>query len=243
MRYFCFNPWMNKLSIKDIWLILNLCFIINYSISILKIFVAFPLLNLPPFFNSLFLFCAYALTLQTLFSQFSTKNISKFSKKIISHPNTFCLFVFLCFPPNLLLFPFYLLSLYHLASAVVARKEEFNKYFFYDLCVFIDKNLNTIGRTALFLEIFSVFIALVLLVIRRISLFTLLSYIFMIRQQYITNDTMKSVCMEIIVQINELFHKLPTNFRDRFSAVTGYIDRFTKSEGQKLTDQKMKKTQ
>lgn len=223
---------MNSLSIKDIWLILNLCFIVNYSISILKIFLAFPLLSLPSFFNSLFLLCAYALTLQTLFSQLKiSSSISyKFFKKVVSHPNTFCLFVFICFPPNILLFPFYLLSLYHLASAVVSRKEEFNRYFFYDICVFIDKNLNNIGRTALFLEIISIFIATILLLMRKISPITLLSYIFMVRQQYITNNTMKSVCMEMIQYLNECMKKLPDNIKNNITIVTGYMDRITKKE-------------
>lgn len=223
---------MNSLSIKDIWLILNLCFIVNYSISILKIFLAFPLLSLPSFFNSLFLLCAYALTLQTLFSQLkiSSSISSKFFKKVVSHPNTFCLFVFICFPPNILLFPFYLLSLYHLASAVVSRKEEFNRYFFYDICVFIDKNLNNIGRTALFLEIISIFIATILLLMRKISPITLLSYIFMVRQQYITNNTMKSVCMEMIQYLNECMKKLPDNIKNNITIVTGYMDRITKKE-------------
>ncbi|ELA42147.1 uncharacterized protein VICG_00790 [Vittaforma corneae ATCC 50505] len=221
---------MNKKSLRDIWFYSNVCFFINYSLAILRVFVAFPLPRLPSFFNCIFLLLAYTLTFQSIIANFKAYDTLMFIKKIFSHPNTFCIVFFLCFVPNILLSPFYLLTIYHIVSSIVAKKDTFHSYFFYDFVVFLNTNIATIGRSALFLEILLIPIAVSMVVLRRISTVTLLIYLLMIRQQYISNNNMKAIVSECIQRMHNLAMNMPDSIKMRYLELMNYVRSLSKSE-------------
>lgn len=233
---FLYTPSMNKKSLKDIWFYSNVCFFINYSLAILRAFVAFPLPRLPSFFNCVFLLLAYALTFQSIVANFKAYDTSTLIKKIFAHPNTFCIFLFLCFVPNVLLSPFYLLAVYHIVSSIVARKEAFHSYFFYDFVVFLNTNIATIGRSALLLEIVIIPVAVIMAILRRISMLTLSIYLLMIRQQYVSNNNMKAIVLECVQRAHGLAMQMPDSIKMKYLELVNYARSLNKSE----KDQKQK---
>jgi len=214
---------MSPESFKNLWFYTNSAFFINYSLSILKLLVAFPLPVLPSSVNCLLLFVSYALTFRGFLPHLKSQEINTIAKKIFTHPNMFCIFLFLCFVPNILLLPFYLLTVYHMVTSIVARKETFQFYFFYNFVVFLNTNISAIGKAALVLEIGLFPVACIMMVMRRIGLLTLLAYGLMLRQQYSQSASMKEVAMESVQQLHGLFMKMPEGVRMRFLKVTGYL--------------------
>lgn len=84
---------MNTEPLRDLWHYINLCFVVNYSLHLLGLFVAFPLPCLPSFFNSLFLLEAYSPASQGFVSKFKAYVVNTLGEKIFTHPNTFCTFL------------------------------------------------------------------------------------------------------------------------------------------------------
>lgn len=221
---------MAKPSPKDLWFYSNTLFFLNYTLVILKLLVTFPLPSFPSSFNCLFLLLAYILTFKGFFSNFKAYDVTTLLKKIFTHPNTSCIALFLCFVPNLLLLPFYPLSLYHIVSYIVSKKEAFSKYFFYNFVIFLNTNIYIIGRSALFLEILLVPVAGVLLALRKIGVISLTVYLFMIRQQYISNSNMKAVVIECMQVMHSLIMKLPDSIKMRCLSAINYIRSFRPGE-------------
>lgn len=219
---------MNKKSFKDIWFYANASFFINYSLILLRLFVAFPIPCLPSFFNSLFLLVAYSLTFQGLVTNYKSYNINTLVTKVITHPNTFCILLFLCFVPNILLSPFYLLCIYHIVSYIIAKKEAFHSYFFYNSVVFLNTNITTIGRSALFLEIFLIPITFILLLRGKIGAISLIAYFLMIRQQYTSNNNMKAVVLECLQYAHNIAMNLPDGVKMRYFEVSNLIRGYLK---------------
>lgn len=209
---------MDKKQIQNLWLYSNSLFLLNYSLAILSLFVAFPVPKLPSFFNNLFLIFSYALTFQSLAANIKSQGIATFLTKASSQPNTFCLALFLTFIPNILLLPFYVLCIYHICSAVLSRKKEFENYFFYEICVALGKNLNSIGRLALILELTMAPLCVILLFARYISIFSLIAYFIMVRRQCQTNKAMKDVLGEILHTLHGILSKMPENYKNHLNS-------------------------
>lgn len=215
------DPQMRSESLKNIWFYTNLTFFASYSLAILRIFVAFPLPVPPSFINCIFLLVSYALTFQGFIAHLKSQEVNLVARKVFTHPNMFCIFLFLCFVPNILLLPFYLLSIYHIVSSIVARKETFQSYFFYNFVVFLNSNIGSIGRTALLLEIVLFPVACGMALFRKIGLITVVAYALMLRQQYSLNNSMKAVAMECIHGMHALVMKMPEGMRMRCLKITG----------------------
>lgn len=221
---------MDKKRIQDFWLYSNAVFVVNYILLILSIFIAFPVPRLPSYFNNIFLILAYALTFHSLVVNFKAQDLNTLFSKITSQPNTFCLAFFITFPPNLLLSPFFLLSVYHITSAVLSRKKEFENYFFYSACSVLGKNLSGIGRFALLSELLLVPVCVVLLFLGKIRIFTLIAYVSMVRKQYQTNKAMKDVFDECMHNVHSFFLKLPDSYKSSYLQALGSLQKLFKKE-------------
>lgn len=221
---------MDKKSIQDFWLYSNIAFVSNYTLFLLSLCVAFPVPRLPSFFNCFFLIFAYALTFHSLFINFKSQSLNSFASKIFSQPNTFCLFFFATFPPIILLIPFYLLSIYHITSAILSRKKDFENFFFYEIFVVFGKYLTSIGRCALIIELSLTPVCIIMTLFRRCSIFTFISYIFMVRKQCQINKAMRDVLDECIHKIHGLFLKLPDNYKAMYLQAVKRWQNVTKKE-------------
>ena len=221
---------MDKKTIQDLWLGSNIAFVLNYTLLILNLFVAFPVPRLPSIFNSLFLIFAYTLTFHSLFINLKSQSFNSLIFKIISQPNTFCIGFFITFPPNILLAPFFLLSIYHITSAVLSRKKEFEIYFFYEICIVLGKHLTFIGRLALLIELFLSPICFILVLFRKISFFTLISYICMVRKQCQSNKVMKDIFEECMLNVHSVLLKLPDNYKAMYLQILNRINSLFKKE-------------
>lgn len=200
---------MDRNKIKDIWFYSNVCLFVNYSLRILRIFVVLPLPVLPAFFNSLFLLVAYVLTFEALFSHFPVTGAAVFLKKAFAHPNAYCILLFLCFVPNTLLLPFYLLSIYHIVTFISSKKERFGSSAVYQWCVSLRCCISSLGRLSLFLQIVLFPVAFLMLLLGWIGFPALLAYGIMLRQQYVLNEHMRSVMGEVLQYANKMAMKLP----------------------------------
>ncbi|KAM0680064.1 hypothetical protein GINT2_001754 [Glugoides intestinalis] len=214
---------MNRSTVKDIWFYSNICLFINYSLTILKLFVALPIPRLPSFFNSAFLIVSYSLTFEALLSNLKTTGLNAFIKKICSQPNAYCIALFFCFPPNIILFPFYILGMYHIATFVTTKKERFGSSFIFEYCVFLNNNTASIGRLSLFFQVLLVPVAFILFVVRSIGLMTFLAYVLMVRHQYMASEHMRAVVGEILQYLNGLSMNMPDEVKMNYLGVMNYI--------------------
>lgn len=218
----------NVKSIRDLWFYSNLAFIINYSITIFRLFVYIPIPYLPSFFNNIFLLVSYSVTILSLVKKVGSSGFT--FKKILSNQNFICLGLFIFFVPNILLFPFFLLSIFHVNGDILARKKEFEKLFFFDLCVFLGRNAANIGRMAMICEILLIPVSFVMVLFRRLNILPFLVYCIIVRQQYITNKTMKSVVGEAVMKIDGIFAKMPVEVVAYYDKIKDFIGKYNKGE-------------
>lgn len=207
---------MNSQQLKDIWFYSNALLVANYSLFLISKLVTLPIPKLPSVFNNLFLIVAYVFTFQSLFSTYKTTSAGSLLNKVFTHSNTFCIFLFLTFPNNLLLFPFYLLSIYHVVSTVLSKKTQYEKYFFYSLCVSLQPSLIHLGRAALIAEVAMTVLALLLFIIRKASFSTLVAYVSMVRMQYQSNKSMKEVVDMVLSKLHTFALKMPDSCKDYY---------------------------
>lgn len=197
----------NVKKIRELWFYSNLVFIVNYVLTYTRMFISVPLPHLPSFFNNLCLLVSYGVTILDLFRNMRSPGFSL--RKIYTNQNLICLGLFLCFVPNILLLPFFLLSVYHINADILSRKQEFEKYFFFDFCALLGRNSSNIGRTAMYLEVLLVPVSFVLLLARKLGFIPFVVYCAIVRQQYINNRSMKSVVEEIILKVDDLISRMP----------------------------------
>lgn len=215
-------------EIKAVWFYSNLAFIVNYTLTIIKLFVTIPIPYLSHYFNNLCLFISYTILVVDLFKNIQRPDFS--FKKIYTNQNFMCIFLFVCFIPNILLFPFFLLSLFHINNVVLSQKKVYEAYFFYDFCVLLGRHSNTIGRTSMFCEVILAPVAIVLTLLGKLNVFSSLVYLAIIRQQYLSNIVMKSVIEEIILNIDNLMAKMPTKLLNAYALTKGVISKYNKPE-------------
>lgn len=194
-------------SSKKTWMSLNAFFVVNYTLYIVLRLIRIPIYPLPNFVNILCLASSYAISLLPYISSIS---------EILSQPNIYCIVVFLTFPHELLLFPFYLLSIYHLSSFVLSNKKVFERTALYTMCVTLSTHHVGLGRLALFTEILTVPLSFLMILFRKSSIVTLTALIAMVRQQYFNNPTMRSVFGEIRVSMDGWILSCPRDIQEYY---------------------------
>lgn len=194
-------------SAKKAWMSLNALFVANYSMYIVLHIVRLPVHPLPNFVNILSLVSAYALSLLPHLSSVS---------EILSQPNIYCIAVFLTFPHELLLLPFYLLSMYHLSSFVLSNKKIFDRTALYTVCMALSMHHVALGRLALLAEILAVPQSFAMVFFRRASIITFTALTAMVRQQYFNNPAMRSVFGEIRVAMDRWILNCPRDVQEYY---------------------------
>lgn len=192
-----FSSFMKLDFIKKVWAFSTFLFIFNYSLYIFLFFVRFPISPLPNYINILSLVVSHSVGL------FRYKNVTR----TLQESNLFCIGFFLTFPSTFLLLPFYLLGIYNFMGFMLSNKKIFN----FGTCMSISSFHVVVGRTALMSEVIFFIIIFILFIVRFTSIWTLLSYGIMIRQQYINNPNMKSVVKEMQVKCDTFSKYLPEN--------------------------------
>lgn len=192
---------------KNLWLGLNAFFAANYSLYILLFIIRIPLAPLPGVVNTLSLIISYSLGLKM-----SYKGISD----AISQSNFYCLIVLITFPNQILLMPFYLLSIYHLSSYVLSNRKIFEKTAVYTMCLAVATYHVQLGRLALILEILCVPVSFGLILFGYSNFATFTAYSAMVRQQYLTNPTMRSVFGEVRVCLDNWTKLCPPVIQDYY---------------------------
>jgi transmembrane protein 33 len=201
-------------NLKDFWLYLNLLFICNYTLAIANLCTTIYVPSLPSWINSVVLIVTYAITMVDIF-----KNLPK----LVRHPNFICIFLFATFPCNILLLPFFLLSVYHLNNEIISKKKIYEKYFFYQVSCAIAVHSIYIGRFAMFSEVFCIPLSFILFAMGRSSILTFVAYAVIVRQQYINNQSMKSVIKEIIFKIDQLLGCLPDSMKNKYFQAKAFL--------------------
>ncbi len=215
-------------EIKAVWFYSNLAFIINYTLTCIKLFVTIPVPYFSHYFNNLCLLVSYSILVLDLLKNYNTPGFS--FKKIYTNQNFMCIFLFICFIPNILLFPFFMLSVFHVNNVILSQKKLYESYFFYDLCVMLGRHSNTIGRSSMYCEVILLPIGLILVFLGQIRVFTFMVYCTIIRQQYICNSTMRSVIEEIIFNIDKLISKMPAQVATLYTNVKENVSKYNKPE-------------
>eukprot|EP00919_Chromeraceae_sp_WS-2016_P015051 GHVR01035395.1.p1 GENE.GHVR01035395.1~~GHVR01035395.1.p1 ORF type:complete len:123 (+),score=12.81 GHVR01035395.1:3557-3925(+) len=91
--------------------------------------------------------------------------------------------VFLTFPHEILLLPFYLLSIYHLSSFVLSNKKIFERTTTYTICMGLSTYHVGLGRLALLTEILAVPLSFLMIFFRASSIVTFTTLAAIIFQQ------------------------------------------------------------
>lgn len=194
-------------STKKAWMSLNTLFVANYSMYIMLHLIRIPMYPLPNFINILCLAGSYAISMFPYLSSIS---------EILSQPNVYCVIVFLTFPHEILLFPFYLLSIYHLSSFVLSNKKNFERTAIYTVCMNISTYHIGLGRLALLSEIVAVPLSLLMVFFRTSSIITFTAFAAMVRQQYFNNPAMRSVFGEIRVCMDGWILSFPRDVQEHY---------------------------
>lgn len=194
-------------SSKKTWVSLNALFVANYSLSIILYVVRIPLYPLPNFVNVLCLASSYAISLLPFVSSVS---------EILSQPNIYCIVVFLTFPHEILLLPFYLLSMYHLSSFVISNKRIFEGTNTYAICMALFTYHVGLGRLALLTEILAVPLSFLMIFFRASSIVTFTAFAAMVRQQYFSNPAMRSVFGEMRVFMDRWITVCPKDVQEYY---------------------------
>ncbi|KAG5859927.1 transmembrane protein 33 [Encephalitozoon hellem] len=194
-------------STKKTWMMLNMLFGANYTLYIILHLIRIPIYPLPNFVNILCLISSYSISLLPHFSSIG---------EILSQPNIYCIMVFLTFPHEILLLPFYLLSIYHLSSFVLSNKKIFERTGIYPVCVSLSAYHVSLGRLALFTEALAVPLSFLMIFLRKSSLVTFTTFIAMVRQQYFNNPSMRSVFGEMRVSLDRWILNCPRDVQEYY---------------------------
>lgn len=220
--------FIDSREIKRAWFYLNIIFIANYTISILRLFIRIGIPHLPNFFNILILLSSYLITLL---------DAIKKPGKLMSHPNTICLGLFLTFPDYILLIPFYILSIYHTNSFILSQKKNYEKLPFFNICAMIGQYSSHLGRTAMYFEVINIPLAIILMLLGRSSIRTVIAFMAVVRQQYVNNSTMKGVVGELMTYVDQVVSNLPDSFKGLYNQAKEFIYRHNSlAVEQKKTD-------
>lgn len=186
---------------------LNALFAANYTLYIVLYLIRVPIYPLPNFVNILCLISSYAISLLPHLSSIG---------EILSQPNIYCIMVFFTFPHEILLFPFYLLSVYHLSSFVLSNKKIFERTVVYPVCISISAHHVALGRLALLAEVLTVPSSFLMIFFRKSSLVTFTMFVAMVRQQYFNNPSMRSVFGEIRVSMDRWILNCPRDVQEYY---------------------------
>lgn len=186
----------NSKEYRKLWLYCNIAFIINYTLKTFSFLVTVPIPVFPNFFNSICLILIYSILVFDLIVNYRNKNITL--QHVYGNQNLFCLAFFFFFVPYILLLPFYLLCIFHVNNSVLLEKKIHENRFYYEFCVSLGKYSSLLGRASLFLEVCLIPVALVMTLMRKFGVVPFILYLVIIRQQYMTNNNMKSVINELI---------------------------------------------
>lgn len=200
--------------VKRTWAVSNLFFVTNYSIYLLLYIIKIPIHPFPQILNILSLVISYSTSLTKCFN-----NIGG----IFEESNFYCILVFITFPRNILLLPFYFLSVYHLITFILSNKSCFEKYWIYGLCRSLSNIHVVLGRIALMAEVVCCALSFVLFFTRFGSLGTFVAYGVMIRQQYYNNPNMRSVLSELRMRTDEMMKYMPVNVQKYYVSGRDYL--------------------
>jgi len=182
------------------WFYINLIFIINYTLGIMRLLTVIPIICLPNFFNILALISSYIITLIDLIKSPST---------LVSHANFICIWLFLTLPNFVLLFPFFLLSVYHTNGFIIANKRIYQKSLFFNLSLYINEYTLVIGKLTMYCEVMSLPLSAIMYFTGHSSLKTIVLYLAIIVQQYMNNQMMKAVVNDMLKIVDGVFSYLP----------------------------------
>lgn len=188
------------MKLKLFWFYFNVAFIANYALALIKFVAYFPLPTLPNFCNALLLVGAYACTLAGAF---------KNAHGIFTNQNFICVLFFLTLPPRILLFPFFLLAIYHTNAFILLQKRVWGNTALFSAATFLGQYTLQIGRAALYSEVCAAFFALPLALLRWCSVKTFLMYCVVIRRQYTSNSTMQGIVSDILLWADRCAARAP----------------------------------
>lgn len=197
---------------KKTWFFLNLFFMANYGLRLLKLAVRLPVPVLPNYVNCLALAGIYSLTLAGVYRDL---------RKLVTNQNFLCIGLFLTFPHCALLAPFFLLSIYHANSYVLSNKKKFSSAPFFGACLALGPHSVQLGRAAMYLEFGSIPLAFCMLFTRACSVKTFVAYYAIVRQQYIHNAVMRSIVHNTLLRVDAQAQRLPAGARALYQRAAG----------------------
>jgi transmembrane protein 33 len=206
---------MTELSeMKKAWMALNAMFIVNYSLYLILLLVKLPVSSIPNPFNLVCLLISYGISLASNYTSISD---------LFGQPNFYCIMVFLTAPHQLLLMPFYLLSIYHVSSFVLSNKKIFERSKLYALCMAVSAYHVGLGRLALVAEVLSVPLSFFMVLFGMSSFLTFFALVSAVRQQYFNNSTMRSVFGEMRVACDAWIEHCPATLQEYYKRGRNFL--------------------
>lgn len=214
---------------KQLWFFFNLAFIINYTLRLLRPFIRLPIPALPRFVNSLLLLSVYLSAIAPMYNR---------PNKFFSHTNFLCACLFATFPHPCILFPFYLLSIFHttqhfLKTRYAKASTGGQHAFFLPFCFWVQENAVSFSKLAMLLEILNIPISILLYFFRMSSLKTIFMLFMIVRQQYISSVVMKSIVDDLWVKTDGYLSSLPADYQGAYRKVKNLFSSSSLPESKK----------
>ncbi|KAI4292947.1 hypothetical protein PAPHI01_2221 [Pancytospora philotis] len=216
------------MKLKILWFYFNVAFVLNYAFALVRLLTFFPLPPLPNFFNALCLMSAYACSLAGAY-----KNV----QGIFTNQNFMCVLFFATFPPWILLFPFFLLAVFHANTCIVEHKKMWGGTALYSAALMLNHHAFAIGRMALHAEIYALLLAVPLVFLRVCSVKSLLAYGLVVRKQYTSNPSMHGIISSMLLQLDGAARRMPAFLLAPYSRAKHFV------QGQCTRLDPVKKTQ
>lgn len=193
---------MEKSFLERLWLIGNILFVLNYTPYALRWIMPLPRIS-NPYFN---IFCLSAVYLSRLYS------ISPM--QILQSLDMICILLFISVPLPIFLFPFYMKAIVNLDIHFLRRHKALKSKRFLKFLVLIEKYRDEILCVKSAVEVFNMFLSIILVFVGYANIVTMFSYVLIVRNQYIYNETVKLIFNYMRVNLDTIsldIHPIPRN--------------------------------
>lgn len=201
--------------IRKTWLGLNIIFVFFYTLYLLTWMIILPGVDkIPRFFYNFILSISHSLTLD-----FRTITIQSLS----SSTNLILAIFFMTNPRMLFILPFYMLSIANTSSAILYYSK-LKKYSFYKYCAMIEQKKMNLIFSAYVIEILILPVMICATFIGLNTVATLLSYFYMLKISFITDEVLKDAFLFLCSKLEENIHSWPKEYQQYYAKFKAYTE-------------------
>lgn len=168
---------------SKIWAISTIAFMLAYTINYIPYIIKIPL-AVNKHILAILLIISYG-------STYDIKATLDKPQSALIKSNTYCLFLFVTFPTNILLLPFFFMSILNISSYVIKNRKRYETFKIYELTKQIMLRKRIVYLFCCILEVLMIPMCILLMVFGLCTLLTFLAYFYIVLFEYQMNGVMK----------------------------------------------------